>query len=437
MMGYSEEELVALPQSKAHPPEDLPWICERIEMNAAGYLSRTENVPLVRRDGSVFYTDVSSHPINYKGRRCLINFFHDITQRRESEERLRRSESRYKALVESSPDAVIMCDLEGRIIFASSQAAERHEVGDASDLVGRSAMDLVVPQDRGLMTRNIGRLLETGIRRNDEYTGLRRDETTFFGEISASVIYSVSGEPEAFVAIYRDITDRKEAQRELQKEQDALRQMLQASDHDRELITYELHDGVAQRIAGALLYFDAMLQEDPVLTDEARASLDAGMTALRQACAEVRSLMNRTRTPLLNMFGLKTAIADFIDQFGDRPNAPEITYRCETRFKRLEPVLENTIFRVAQEALTNACIHGQSERVWVSLIQHDEEVFLEVKDNGVGFDLSQVKENRFGLHGIRERTRLLGKDLEIVSTPGEGTHIRATFPLVHEEKRAE
>ena len=90
----------------------------------------------------------------------------------------------------------------------------------------------------------------------------------------------------------------------------------------------------------------------------------------------------------------KPAVAAFVSisstaapvRFSDTPNAPEITYRCETRFKRLAPTLENTIFRVAQEAVTNACIHGQSERVWVALIQHDEEVFLEVKDNGIGFD---------------------------------------------------
>ncbi len=75
--------------------------------------------------------------------------------------------------------------------------------------------------------------------------------------------------------------------------------------------------------------------------------------------------------------------------------------------------------------------------MWVALIQHDDEVFLEVRDNGIGFDPSHVKENRFGLHGIRERTRLLGKDLEITSSPGEGTRIRATFPLAYEDKHAE
>jgi PAS domain S-box-containing protein len=322
-----------------------------------------------------------------------------------------------------------MCDLQGRIVFASPQAAQLHGVDDAHDLVGRSATDLVVPQDRGLVRLNIRRLLETGIRRNDQYTGLRGDGSTFYGELSASVIRSASGEPEAFVAVYRDITDREEARRKLQKEQDALHQMLQASDHDRELIIDRLHEGVAQRIAGALLHFEAMAREEPALASGGNADLEVGMKTLREAAAEARSLMNRTRTPLLNMFGLKTAIADLVDQFSDSPDAPEIMYRCEARFKRLASNLENAVFRVAQEAVANACTHSQGDRIWVALIQHNEEVLLEVKDNGVGFDSSQIKENRFGLHAIRERTRLLGKELEIHSKPGEGTRIRATFPL--------
>ncbi len=435
MMGYEAEEFLKLTQDKAHLPEDLPWVRKRLQKHLSGEISRTESVPMLRRDGTVVYTDISSRPINYHGRRCLIVFFHDTTQRRESQERLRRSEARYKALIESSPDAVIMCDLEGRILFASPQAARRHGVDDGSELVGRSATDLVIPRDRDLVRLNIRRLVETGIRRNDQYTGLRRDGTTFCGEISGALIYGASGEPEAFVAVYRDITERKKAQRELQREQDALRRMLQASDHDRELITYELHDGVTQQVAGALLHFEAMLKGELALADEAKANLEAGMNALRRAAAEARSLMNRTRTPLLSMYGLRTAIADLVDQFDDRPDAPEIMYRCEARFKRLAPTLENTIFRVAQEAVTNACTHSRGDRVWVSLIQHDDEVCLEVEDNGIGFDPSHAKENRFGLHGIRERTRLLGNDLEITSAPGKGTRIRATFPLTYEDEQ--
>jgi signal transduction histidine kinase len=162
----------------------------------------------------------------------------------------------------------------------------------------------------------------------------------------------------------------------------------------------------------------------------------AGLAALRDAAAEALSLMNRTQTPVLAKFGLRTAIADFIDQVEDRPGAPEITYRCEAQFNRLEPVLEKAIFRVAQEAITNACIHSQSETVHVALLREDDQLILDVRDNGVGFDPSVVAKGRFGLDGIRERTRLLGKQLCIDSQPGRGTRIRATFPLIDPQTTA-
>lgn len=437
MMGYSEEELKALPVEKAHPPEDLPWILERAEEHAAGHVSRSENIPVMRRDGTVFYADVSSSPIDYKGRRCVMSFFHDITERREAEEELRRSEARYKALVESSPDAIVMFDLEGRIIFASPQAAERHRVEEASDLIGRSVIDLVVESDRELMKSNIQRLLKSGIRRNDEYTGLLPDGTTFFGEVSASVINDLSGKPEALMAVYRDITDRKEAQEALQKERESLRRMLRASDRDRELISCEIHDGIAQRLLGSLMHFEAVLQVDHGLTEDARVRFDIGLAALRQASTEARSLINRTRTPVLEEFGVAEAITEFIGQFCKMPDMPEIICSCDAQFKRLEPVLESTIFRVVQEAVTNACIHSKSEIVRVTLSQRGENVTVDVQDSGIGFDPANISDNRFGLHSIRERTRLLGKDLKIESTPGQGTRIRATFPLIVRKKQAD
>ncbi|MCU0979072.1 MAG: PAS domain S-box protein [Pirellulaceae bacterium] len=144
--------------------------------------------------------------------RRLVGVTTDITDRRLAEDALRQSEAKYKALVESSPDAVVMCDLEGMIVFASHRAAEQHGLTDARELVGWPALDFVVPEDRDLMKENLRRLIQEGIRRNHQYRGLRRDGTTFFGEISSSVIRSASGEPQWLMGVYQDISERKQAE---------------------------------------------------------------------------------------------------------------------------------------------------------------------------------------------------------------------------------
>ncbi len=139
--------------------------------------------------------------------------------------------------------------------------------------------------------------------------------------------------------------------------------------------------------------------------------------------------MNWLRTPVLDKFGVAEAIEDVAAQLRLAPGAPEIECHLDVKFTRLEPTLENSLFRIAQEAMTNACRHSQSEKVRVKLTQKDDQVTLEVRDWGIGFDQDKVQENRFGLEGIRERSRILGGKLGIKSEPGKGTIVRAKFPV--------
>jgi PAS domain S-box-containing protein len=391
--------------------------------------------PVHLRDGRTVYTLFSVFPVQDETGKLLRTavVITDITELKHAERALRKSEAQYRALVESCPDPVVMIDLQGKTVFASQRAVEQHRVVDADALIGRSAAEFVAESDRDKYRESIGRLIEDGVHRNVEYTFLRDDGSKFEAEVSSSVIWDAAGRPEAMMAVYRDISDRKRAEEALREEQESLRRLLQASDRERELITYDIHDGVAQQLLGALLHLEAVSKRESDLAEDVKGQFDAGLGALRRASAEARSLMNRMRTPVLQRFGIRPAIADFIDQFTDRPDAPEIIYRCEADFGRLEPVLENTIFRVAQEAITNACVHSNADLVRVSLTQQNEEVTMEVQDDGIGFDVAE-KKNRFGLHGIRERVRLLGKALAIESEPGRGTCIRATFPLIFREE---
>ena len=446
ILGWSDQESLSRPFMDFIHPDD------RDEATRVfGALESGETV--VRfvdrnrcKDGS--YRWISWTVIPLLEREIVFGIGQDITEQKRAEaeleqahadlerrvvkrtEELQRSQARYRALVESSPDAIVMFDLDGRITFASPQVAKIHQVEKANDLVGRLVTDLVVESDRESMKSNIGLLLSSGIRRNDQYTGLRTDGSTFVGDVSASVILDASGKPEAMMGVYRDITEQQVAQENLRKEQDSLRRMLQASDHDRKLFAQEIHEGVAQRLLGALMQFEAVSQMEHEPTEETRPYFEAGLEALRQASVEARRLMNRTRTPVLEEFGVDVAITEFIDQINEMPDGPTVVYTCEGEFERLEPVLENTIFRVVQEAVFNACLHSHSEIVRVKLIQHGGDLTIDVQDHGVGFDPACIKDDCFGLHRIRERTRLLGKDLKIESTPGDGTRIQATFPLI-------
>ena len=95
--------------------------------------------------------------------------------------------------------------------------------------------------------------------------------------------------------------------------------------------------------------------------------------------------------------------------------------------------MENVIYRIVQEGLSNARNHSKSKKIRVSLKQRGDRLRIEIRDWGVGFDPKLVQEDHFGLEGIRERARLLGGKCSIKSKPGEGTVIMVELPLVERE----
>lgn len=216
---------------------------------------------------------------------------------------------------------------------------------------------------------------------------------------------------------------------QLTAERQTLQGQLQASDHERRLIGYELHDGVSQQLLGAKMLFEShqrsLAQED----QKPEAAYHQGMEALVRAAAEVRSLMNRRRNAVLEREGLVAAIAEVSAQLQTVPGAPRIEFRHTIRFQRLEPILEDSLLRIAQEGLGNACRHSRSDEVRVTLTQLDGRVTLEVRDWGVGFDRTAVRKDRLGLESLRERARFLGGRLVLESAPGRGTRVRVTLPL--------
>jgi signal transduction histidine kinase len=100
------------------------------------------------------------------------------------------------------------------------------------------------------------------------------------------------------------------------------------------------------------------------------------------------------------------------------------------KFDRLEPLLENAVYRIAQEALTNVHRHSQSAAATIELTQKDDVILLQIQDQGAGFDPERVEERCYGLAGIRERARVLGGCTVIESAPGKGTRISVELPVV-------
>ena len=206
MLGYSVEELLAASVKDIHPPEELTNDMQRFQAAAEGRVSLNEDRPILRKDGSVFYADITGHRVFYNERPCLLGLFRDITERKKAAEALRESEEKYRVLVQACPDAVVMSDSEMRIAFASPQAVVLHGAASEEEMIGQSLTAFIAEEERPRATAGVSELVKSGVRRKSEYTFLRKDGTRYPCELSSGVVKSDSGQLKGIIAIVRDIS---------------------------------------------------------------------------------------------------------------------------------------------------------------------------------------------------------------------------------------
>ncbi len=338
---------------------------------------------------------------------------------------LRASEQRFRRLVDNAGDAVFLFDKKRRFLDVNKQAC------DSLGYTREELLTMRVPDIDVYFTT--GDLSQHGNRSDDEYPvtfeGIhrRKDGTTFPVEIRLTSLYM--GNERLLFGLARDVTDRKLAEEKLHEEQRLLREMLDLQEQDRKLVSYEIHDGLAQQLTGALYKFQSIENLQDRDSDAARKMFDAAVQLLREAMAETRRLIGGLRPPVLDESGIVAAVEDLIS--GHRQHdGPEIEFVHNLEPQRFAPPLESAVFRIVQESLTNACRHSQSEKVRIELGLSGDRVLIDVRDWGVGFDTEKVKSGHFGLRGLRERARLLGGSAEIESSPEHGTHVHVELPLL-------
>lgn len=193
---------------------------------------------------------------------------------------------------------------------------------------------------------------------------------------------------------------------------------LQAQEEERARIARDLHDEVNQSLTGLLLRLEAVREAAP---PELEGELAETKALANQAMTELLSLARQLRPTALDDLGLAAATAGQVEQLG----RGEIEARIATEgdFSDLDSDAQLVVYRVAQEALSNAARHSGAERVAVALRRRgDGGVELDVDDDGCGFAFDE-SEGGLGIAGMRERALLIGGELTIESRPGRGTSV--------------
>ena len=365
---------------------------------------------------------------------AMLAVIRDISKRKREEEARRQSDERFRAIFEEAPVGMVIGNPDRTIARVNRALCEMTGYAP-EELIGKNAQVFMHPEDRDVSAPHVEKLIRGEISSfTVERRYLAKGERPFWAQATTATILGADGSLAFALGIVENIDERKRAQAALERERDTLWHMLRSSDHERQLIAYDIHDGLAQQLAAAAMQFQSYSHLKGHDLECAKTAFDAGLQMLQQSHSEARRLISGVRPPILDESGIVAALAHLAH---DQQNldAPSIEFQSDVEFHRLEPVLENAVYRIAQEALANSCQHSQSLRVRLALIQAKENIRIEVQDWGVGFDPESVDENRFGLRGIRERARLLGGEASIHSQPGKGTLVNVTLPLVLAQKR--
>ena len=478
-LGYTTEELrqLTLYDIVAHDRESVDRNIRRITEGGRTFLGERK---YQRKDGEPVDVEVSVNTICYKGREAMCVVAHDVTQRKRTESLLRQTLDGLLALYEAG--------------HALGSSLESEEVGSRllnimQRISSFTTAVISTPDERGQLRvwRAVGferlwkrvrytlevqntlkEVLETGDHRTfrlrhpgedgGELVGLcmpLRIQNRVIGlletygpealleEDTVEILSGMTSQAASALEnarLYGELAEREKTLQEL------LGKTLEAQEEERRRVAYEVHDGLAQVAVAAHQRLQAFARRHPPDSEKGREDLARILSLVRQTVGDSRRIIADLRPTALDDFGLAVALRQEVEEL--RNDGWRVEYEDQLRDQRLSAPAEVALFRVAQEAMTNARKHAQTRRLFLALRRREGTIELEVRDWGRGFDPAALQRGdgpgeRIGLSGMRERIGLLGGEFGVRTSPGVGTSVTARVPLSvlakneHMEKRDE
>jgi PAS domain S-box-containing protein len=463
IFGYSAEEAVGqniafiIPQDRR---DEETHILERLRRG-----ERVEHFETVRltKDGKPVDISVTISPVKDADGRIIgaSKVARDITERKQSEREL----AERALLLDLSNDAIIVRDCSDRVTYWNRGASELYG-HNREEAMGRVTHDLLQTE----FPESLGLAIEQ-LHQGDHWTGELRHRCKDGRQIIVASRWALGrdahGNPKSVLETNTDITQQRQSEKTLRESEERLRtlaedleakvsvrtqeleqlnaevieqreelrelsnRLIQTQDEERRHIARDLHDSAGQIITAIGLNLGCITS---------RAGQKAEIVkAVRQSQEMVHQLSNEIRTisyllhpPMLDETGLSVAIDWYVQGLAERSGL-KIQLDIPDDFGRLPVDLEVTIFRIAQECLTNIYRHSGGKMAMIRLSRNFENVFLEVKDDGTGIPAERLAEIRtrrsgVGITGMRERVRHLRGTFDIQSNV-RGTTVSVAFPL--------
>ena len=204
-------------------------------------------------------------------------------------------------------------------------------------------------------------------------------------------------------------------------------EVISAQESERHSLARELHDESGQIVTSIIIQVGLLEQSLEEETLDLRYELNQINEYLQELMENLRRIAHGLRPAALDTFGFEAALKNLIISFCEQAHL-ELDFQASP-IPEVEDYIAVSLYRLAQEALTNVVKHSQAGKVTVNLGYNDPLVYLNISDDGVGFNRAELRETGIGLSGMAERLDLVQGLLEIESQPGKGTQIKARVPV--------
>jgi PAS domain S-box-containing protein len=357
----------------------------------------------------------------------------EIQERMRDGEALRKSEKKYTCLVETTLTGLYVMQ-DKHIVFSNNRFAEIF--GYTQEEIGALDMQDLFPEADGEASAGMNRTtmdeewsseekIVKGVTRDGRELWLQRNLT----RVDCSNEFMIMGN-------IIDITVRKNTEDALRRSQCELRilsgKILEAQEAERKRIASELHDSIGQSITAIKFGMEnAMREYESGLSGSGKQYLRGIVDKLRDTIAEVRNISMNLRPSILDDLGLKATIKWFVREFVSHFPAISVNLQIDVVESELSDPQKTVIFRVIQEALNNIGKHAEAGSVSIELLYRNDMLTLLINDDGSGILPETLCLGQgFGVSSMRNRVELSGGEFDLDSIPGDGTLVRAAWPVV-------
>ncbi len=327
---------------------------------------------------------------------------------------LLESQARFKTLFESAPDAIYVFDRHGYVLDANS-GARRLNGADIDQIEGIHISRFVPKSHQHAIWHDFQRFLEGADAPMLSYDWIDKDKVI---PVEIRVTRITYRSAPSVVVFVRNISERRKLEREL----------LRISERERRRIGQDLHDRLASKLSGAIMLGRGLLNRLEKTGSVDKETLADLVEIIRESTREARLLSKG----LMPVRPEEEGLADALRELCQRKRAifaGELKLDIPEPTQRVSPEVADQVYLIGNEALHNALKYAEADQIVVALFGKEEELHLEVRDNGIGFRVDEQQTEGSGLSIMRHRAGILAGELSVDSKPGSGTTVTCRIPL--------